>query len=263
MSRKISQLNESLTIDGSEYIPISKTSLSLKITLNKIKSLFTKADVGLSNVDNTSDLDKPLSNASIQALNTKADTGHSHSISQIASLEATLNNKANVSHSHTVDSVTGLQGLLDTKAPTNHIHVTSQISGLDQTLAGKAPLAHSHNVDEVSGLQTSLNNINSRIDALDLTGAVDSVNGKTGNVTLTKTDIGLGNVDNTSDLAKPISTATQTALDGKSAIGHTHTKAEIGLGNVDDTADIDKPLSTIQKQYVDNAVTVVAGQIQW
>lgn len=33
--------------------------------------------------------------------------------------------------------------------------------------------------------------------------------------TYTKNDIGLGNVDNTSDLNKPISTATQTALDGK------------------------------------------------
>ena len=33
--------------------------------------------------------------------------------------------------------------------------------------------------------------------------------------TYTKSDVGLGNVDNTSDLNKPISTATQTALDGK------------------------------------------------
>jgi len=45
--------------------------------------------------------------------------------------------------------------------------------------------------------------------------AVTSVASKTGDVTLTKTDVGLGNVDNTSDLNKPISTATQTALDGK------------------------------------------------
>ena len=36
-------------------------------------------------------------------------------------------------------------------------------------------------------------------------------------VTLTKADVGLGNVDNTSDLNKPISTATQTALNGKQA----------------------------------------------
>lgn len=46
-------------------------------------------------------------------------------------------------------------------------------------------------------------------------GAVDSVNGFTGNVVLGKADIGLGNVDNTSDANKPISTATQTALDLK------------------------------------------------
>lgn len=47
---------------------------------------------------------------------------------------------------------------------------------------------------------------------------VASVNGATGVVVLTKTDIGLGNVDNTSDIAKPISTATQGALDLKAPL---------------------------------------------
>jgi len=36
-----------------------------------------------------------------------------------------------------------------------------------------------------------------------------------GNIDLDKSDVGLGNVDNTSDADKPISNATQTALDGK------------------------------------------------
>jgi hypothetical protein len=36
-----------------------------------------------------------------------------------------------------------------------------------------------------------------------------------GNIDLTKSDVGLGNVDNTSDLNKPISTLTQTALNAK------------------------------------------------
>lgn len=44
---------------------------------------------------------------------------------------------------------------------------------------------------------------------------------------VTKTQVGLGNVDNTSDLSKPISTSTQTALDGKSSTVHTHVKANI------------------------------------
>jgi hypothetical protein len=47
--------------------------------------------------------------------------------------------------------------------------------------------------------------------------AVDSVNGQTGTVTLTKSSVGLAAVDNTSDAAKPISTATQAALDAKQA----------------------------------------------
>jgi hypothetical protein len=46
-------------------------------------------------------------------------------------------------------------------------------------------------------------------------GAVSSVNGKTGEVVLNKSDIGLQNVDNTSDANKPISNATQAALNGK------------------------------------------------
>jgi hypothetical protein len=44
---------------------------------------------------------------------------------------------------------------------------------------------------------------------------VQSVSGRTGNVTLTKSDVGLSNVDNTSDADKPVSTATQTALNAK------------------------------------------------
>lgn len=44
---------------------------------------------------------------------------------------------------------------------------------------------------------------------------VQSVAGRTGNVTLSKSDVGLSNVNNTSDADKPVSTAQQTALDGK------------------------------------------------
>lgn len=46
-------------------------------------------------------------------------------------------------------------------------------------------------------------------------GIVISVNGRTGEVVLTKTDVGLSNVDNTSDKNKPVSTAQQTALNAK------------------------------------------------
>jgi hypothetical protein len=56
---------------------------------------------------------------------------------------------------------------------------------------------------------------------------VASVAGRTGAVTLAKADVGLGNVDNTSDTNKPISSATQSALDGKAATSHTHTASQV------------------------------------
>lgn len=58
-------------------------------------------------------------------------------------------------------------------------------------------------------------------------GQVQSVAGKTGVVALVKGDVGLGNVDNTTDAAKPVSTATQTALNGKAAAVHTHLWADV------------------------------------
>lgn len=50
-------------------------------------------------------------------------------------------------------------------------------------------------------------------------GAVSSVNTRTGDVVLTKADVGLPNVDNTSDASKPVSTAQATAIAAKVATG--------------------------------------------
>lgn len=61
---------------------------------------------------------------------------------------------------------------------------------------------------------------------------VDSVAGKIGLVTLDKYDVGLGNVDNTADLDKPISTATQVAINAIPA-GVTAHGSLTGLGSDD------------------------------
>jgi hypothetical protein len=49
---------------------------------------------------------------------------------------------------------------------------------------------------------------------------------------VTKAQVGLSNVDNTSDLNKPISTATQAALDAKAALSHGHSGSDITSGTV-------------------------------
>jgi hypothetical protein len=68
---------------------------------------------------------------------------------------------------------------------------------------------------------------------------VQSVASKTGAVTLVKGDVGLGNVDNTADADKPISSATQTALNAKQAtlVSGTNIKtingdSLLGSGNI-------------------------------
>ena len=103
---------------------------------------------------------------------------------------------------------------------------------------------------------------------------------------LSKSDVGLGNVTNTSDSAKPVSTATQTALDAKQpldsdlttiaaltattdniiqSVGSAWasrtpaqvkttlalTKSDVGLGNVDNTTDANKPVSTATQTALD------------
>jgi hypothetical protein len=96
---------------------------------------------------------------------------------------------------------------------------------------------------------------------------VQSVNSNIGVVVLTKTDIGLSNVDNTSDANKPVSTATQTALDGKvdenaAITGATKTKITydakglVTAGADATTADI---ASSSDKRYLTDAQLVVVG----
>lgn len=66
--------------------------------------------------------------------------------------------------------------------------------------------------------------------------------------TITKTTVGLGNVDNTSDMSKPVSTAQRAAIDEAKQVATDHiankenphevTKEQIGLGNVTNDAQV-------------------------
>jgi hypothetical protein len=110
---------------------------------------------------------------------------------------------------------------------------------------------------------------------LDGTALVTSVNGQTGAVVLDKDDIGLTNVDDTSDANKPVSTAQQAALDLKANIASPTftgtvggiTKSMVGLGNVDNTSDANKPISTATqaaldlKQATGNYITSLTSEV--
>lgn len=83
-----------------------------------------------------------------------------------------------------------------------------------------------------------------------VTGIIDAEGEKhVGDVTVDKAFIGLDKVNNTTDLEKPISNATQAALDLKAnndatSIVTKNWRAQLHINNVDNTSDADKPVST-------------------
>jgi hypothetical protein len=85
--------------------------------------------------------------------------------------------------------------------------------------------------------------------------------------TIGKSGVGLGNVDNTSDANKPVSTATQTALNLKANLASPTftgtvsgiTKAMVGLSNVDNTSDASKPISTATQTALDAKQATLSG----
>jgi hypothetical protein len=83
---------------------------------------------------------------------------------------------------------------------------------------------------------------------------------------VTKAMVGLGNVDNTSDINKPVSTAASSLINAKAPLANpTFTgtvsgisKGMVGLGNVDNTSDVDKPISTAAQTELDTKATNAA-----
>lgn len=113
-------------------------------------STLNKSSVGLPLVDNTSDANKPVSGPQQAALDGKANTVHSHAISNVTGLQDALDSKASTSHLHGISSVVGLQDALDAKANAAHSHAISDVSGLQTALDGKAASSHNHASTDIS-----------------------------------------------------------------------------------------------------------------
>jgi hypothetical protein len=122
--------------------------------------------------------------------------------------------------------------------------VTNLVASAPETLDTLNELAAALG-DDANFATTVTNSIATKapIESPTFTGTVSGV---------TKTHVGLGNVDNTSDADKPVSTTQQTALNLKANLESPTftgtvagvTKTHVGLGNVDNTSDANKPVST-------------------
>lgn len=99
-----------------------------------------------------------------------------------------------------------------------------------------APTEGSANPVTSGGVKTAIAAIEEQLDGITGGGVVTGVKGsaeteyRKGSVNITAANIGLGNVDNTADADKPVSTAMQTALDAKanaSALDNYYTKTQV------------------------------------
>lgn len=152
----------------------------------------------------------------------------------------------------TVSHITGLQGALDNKV--------SKVTGKDLSTN-----------DYTTAEKTKLSGIAEGAQKNTITGVKggSETSYRTGNVNITATNIGLGNVNNTSDKDKPISTATQTALNGKQATvtgaattitGSNLTANRALVSNADGKVAVSDVTST-ELGYLDGVTSAIQTQL--
>lgn len=172
-------------------------------------------------------------------------------------VRATLNNKTKSAEGKTYEGATDLiRDILAATKTTAGVMTAADKTNLDNTVQGLANEI-THRTNAINALRTELKTY---VDDLiadtgsDVTALETKVNSHIANKsnphTVTKTQVGLGNVNNTSDADKPVSTAQATAIADAKAAGttaqtsinshagrkdnpHTVTRAQLGLATTD------------------------------
>lgn len=218
----------------SSHIPKNSDELrySLGINASPWTYLYAK-NIVLGNIDlqsKFSDIDSSFSNLNT-AIAGKANTNHTHSISNVTNLQTTLDEKAAKSHTHTVSQITDLTA---TAKELNYMDgvtsgVQEQLDSLSTVVSGKSDSNHTHAAATTSAAgfmsasdKSKLNGIANNANNYSLPAAGTSLGGvkSGGDVTITN---GLIDVNDNSH-AHIISNVSglQDALNNKAAAAHNH-----------------------------------------
>jgi len=237
--KKISALDAIVSVDDADVLPIVDTSVATtkKVNVSQIKALapvqsvasktgavsLVKGDVGLGNVDNTADADKPVSTATQTALNAKQDT---------------LVSGTNIK---TVNS-TSLLG-------SGNIEISSSVAwgGITGTLSSQTDLQ-----SELDGKEDTITGAATTITGTDLTASRALTSSATGKVEVSAvTSTELGYLDG-------VTSAIQTQIDGKEA---TITGAATTITSSDLTASRAVTSSATGKIEVSSVTSTELGYV--
>jgi len=146
--------------------------------------------------------------------------------------------------------------------PTSLLATMVQLNTKVDKITGKGLSTNDFTAIYKAALDSLTENLNAKANTTALTAHTSAVNPHG----ISKSILGLSNIDNTSDVAKPLSTAVINAFGLKTDLtsfnihtaNHTNphlvTKALIELSNVDNTSDVNKPLSLA-------AIAALAGKL--
>jgi hypothetical protein len=214
----------------------------------------------------------------VSELSGKANSVHTHVISDVTDLSTQLSGKANTVHTHSMSDITNLSAEFDKKANAVHTHTASNITDFSAAVLDVREVgdlitdSHTHSnksiLDATTVAYTTTQDTKlSGIETGAQVNTVTSVASKTGAVTLEKADVGLNNVinslqlvaeNNLSDIPDPelarmhmdvlssddvASLATEILEEHSLLTDNPHevTKDQVGLSNVDNVQQL--PLS--------------------
>jgi hypothetical protein len=227
-------VNEDLSINGGTITSSTLTNSTFTGTVSGI----IKSMVGLGNVNNTSDANKPISSATQTALNLKAPLENPTFTGNVGIGVTNPSEKLDVNGTVKATSFNG--NLIDGCTATTQ---SAEDNSLKIATTAFVNTAVSDLVDSAPGTLDTLNELAASLGddpnyATTITGLLankaplanptftGTING------ITKSMVGLSNVDNTSDTNKPISSATQTALDLKAPLANPIFTGTVNVNNV-------------------------------
>ena len=184
----------------------------------------TKSEVGLDQVNNTSDADKPISTAQKK---------------KFAEIDTAIAGKSPTGHKHTKSDITDFPTL--GTASSKDVAATGNASATQVVMGNDSRLTDARKASDVQAWAKAENK-----------------------PSYTKLEVGLGNVDNTSDTNKPVSTAQQTAIDTAYANANKYTDKKVAdlIGSAPETMDtLEEVAAAIQENKdVEKALNEAIGK---